>query len=78
VVLLLHGFFLGYITVIVCANVITGFTTRPVLTKILMEVVAHQLEPQQLMDLRQEFKKFDQHDNGEIRHDDLMRVMTTA
>lgn len=52
-----------------------GFVRRPSLSKVCMEVVAHTLQPEQIEDLRRQFRKIDTSHTGEISFIDFKRIL---
>jgi Ca2+-binding EF-hand superfamily protein len=52
-----------------------GFLNRPAFAKLGMEVVSHALLPEQILDLREQFAKFDIRQTGEISASDMKNVL---
>jgi calcium-dependent protein kinase len=52
-----------------------SYIKRTSLSKIIMDVVAHTLQPDQISDLREQFSKFDVSRSGEVTLSDLRKVM---
>ena len=62
----------------IAANIVErldGFVRRPSLSKVCMEVVAHTLQPEQIEELRNQFRKVDTSHTGEISFVDFKRIL---